>query len=105
LKCLILFTDYLIDLSLELESSLERVLVPLRIEDRIHPLGVWVSVVGGIPIAATAIALSSLSGEYRELLPLARYGSFEQSICLSLQNKSLPAKQKGGGLHESYFLS
>lgn len=39
--------------------------IALRIEDRIHPLGVLVSVVGGISIAATAIALSSLSGEYR----------------------------------------
>lgn len=34
--------------------------IALRIEDRIHPFGVWVSVVGGISIAAAAIALSSL---------------------------------------------
>lgn len=39
--------------------------IALRIEDSNHPLGVWVSVVGGISIAVTAIALSSLSGEYR----------------------------------------
>mgnify|MGYP005793430451 CR=1 FL=1 len=36
--------------------------IALRIEDRIHPFGVWVSVAEGISIVATAIALSSLSG-------------------------------------------
>lgn len=60
------FLISLISDSLNFHSSLSGYSsIALRIEDRIQLIGVWLSVVGGISIAATARVLSSLSGEYR----------------------------------------